>query len=148
MMGAVARRGRGRGSEDGAAAVEFALVVPVLVLLLFGIISYGYMLSVRQAITQATAEGARAGAVTQPASGTSPEDAAIAAVNRSLDGFGLTCASPGMQCEAAPPAACDGGSARCVSVTVNYAYAAHDPLDIPFVPMPENLRFTARAEVN
>ncbi len=30
-----------RGADQGAAAVEFALVVPILVILLFGIIDYG-----------------------------------------------------------------------------------------------------------
>ena len=51
-------------SERGAAAVEFALVVPLLLLLIFGIISYGMMLSFRQGLTQAASEGARAAAVT------------------------------------------------------------------------------------
>ncbi len=46
--------------ERGAAAVEFALVVPLLLTLVFGIISYGYLLSFRQSLSQAAAEGARA----------------------------------------------------------------------------------------
>ena len=56
------RARRERGSR-GAAAVEFALLVPIVLLLLFGIISYGYMLSFRQAMSQGASEGARAGAV-------------------------------------------------------------------------------------
>jgi Flp pilus assembly pilin Flp len=37
--------GRLRGRDDGAAAVEFALVLPILVLILFGIIDYGLFFS-------------------------------------------------------------------------------------------------------
>ena len=49
--------------DRGAAAVEFALISPMLLLLVFGIVTYGYMLSFRQAIGQGAAEGARAAAV-------------------------------------------------------------------------------------
>lgn len=38
-------RARRRHSDDGAAAVEFALVLPILVLILFGIIDYGLYFS-------------------------------------------------------------------------------------------------------
>ena len=44
---------RGRKDERGAVLVEFALIVPVLLALVFGIISYGYMLSYRQGLSQA-----------------------------------------------------------------------------------------------
>ena len=54
------REGRRRRTESGAAAVEFALVLPLLVVLVLGIISYGVMLSFRQTLSQATTEGARA----------------------------------------------------------------------------------------
>lgn len=136
---------RTRRSEDGAAAVEFALVLIPLCLILFGIISYGYMLSVRQALTQAAAEGARAAAVAQGG-----DDAATAAarsaVERSMDGFGLDCGSAGMTCTASPPATC--GDAQCVTVTVSYQYDDNEPLQIPMIPMPKTLSFTSTAEVN
>ena len=51
------RRADARG-ERGAVAVEFALVLPLVLVLLFGIIGYGFMLSFRQGISQAAAEGA------------------------------------------------------------------------------------------
>lgn len=40
--------------------VEFAFVVSLLLLLLFGLITFGLLLAVRQTLTQAAAEGARA----------------------------------------------------------------------------------------
>ncbi len=77
--------------SNGAAAVEFALVLPLLMLLLFGIISYGVMLSFRQSLSQAAAEGARAAAVTFVEGQKQSE--AYSSVNEALDSFGVTCAS-------------------------------------------------------
>ena len=49
--------------QRGAAAIEFAIVLPVLVLLLFGTIEFGLLLFNKQVITNASREGARAGIV-------------------------------------------------------------------------------------
>jgi Flp pilus assembly protein TadG len=49
--------------EDGAAAVEFALVLPILIVLVFGIIEFGLALYNKEVITNASREGARAGIV-------------------------------------------------------------------------------------
>ena len=49
--------------QRGAAAVEFAIVLPVLVLLLFGSIEFGLLLYNQQVMTNASREGARAGIV-------------------------------------------------------------------------------------
>lgn len=49
--------------QKGVAAVEFAIVAPLLFLLIFGIISYGIMLYNQALITNATRTGARAGIV-------------------------------------------------------------------------------------
>ena len=48
-----------RKKRCGAAAVEFAIVAPVLLLLVFGMIEYGRMVMVQQVITNASREGAR-----------------------------------------------------------------------------------------
>ena len=50
------RRQRGR---PGAAAVEFALVAPLLVMLVLGMIEFGRMMMVEQILTNAAREGAR-----------------------------------------------------------------------------------------
>ncbi len=51
--------------QRGAAALEFAIVLPVLVLLLFGTIEFGLLLYNQQVITNASREGARFGIVAQ-----------------------------------------------------------------------------------
>jgi Flp pilus assembly protein TadG len=50
--------------ERGASAVEFALVTPLLFMLLFGLISTGMTFSDHLAATNATREGSRYGAAT------------------------------------------------------------------------------------
>lgn len=47
----------------GASAVEFALVLPVLLLLLFGILQFGVTLAALQGLEAATREGARLAAL-------------------------------------------------------------------------------------
>jgi Flp pilus assembly protein TadG len=51
-------RGNGK-SRQGAAVVEFAVVAPVLIMFLLGIIECGRMVMVQQALTTAVREGAR-----------------------------------------------------------------------------------------
>lgn len=46
-------------SEKGQAAVEFALVLPILLLLIFGIIDFGRVLYTKNALTSLSQEAAR-----------------------------------------------------------------------------------------
>lgn len=56
--------GRSRG-EDGAAAVEFSLVLTLIVLLVFGIVQFGTALNKYQGMQASAREGARFGARSQ-----------------------------------------------------------------------------------
>lgn len=69
------RQGFGR-NEDGAVAVEFALVLPVLAMLLLGVLTSGISLSHSLGLTNAVREGARFGAIAPypPASGNWADD--------------------------------------------------------------------------
>jgi Flp pilus assembly protein TadG len=49
----------GKKVRRAAAAVELAVVTPVLLTMLFGIIEFGWIFTVRQALTTAAREGAR-----------------------------------------------------------------------------------------
>jgi Flp pilus assembly protein TadG len=57
-----ASRSRGERAR-GAAAVEFALVLPVLMLLCLGAIEWGFHFFQREIIVNAAREGARAGSI-------------------------------------------------------------------------------------
>jgi hypothetical protein len=67
MSNQTQRNGRRARGEGGAALVEFALIVPLVFALLFGVFTGGISLSRKNAMTNAVREGARFGA-------TLPED--------------------------------------------------------------------------
>lgn len=50
-------------SQKGASAVEFGIILPVLIAILFGIMEFGILMYNQQMITNASREGARAGIV-------------------------------------------------------------------------------------
>jgi len=52
-------------NERGVSAVEFAIVLPLLILVLFGIIEFSLILYDKAMLTNASREGARAGIVAQ-----------------------------------------------------------------------------------
>lgn len=76
-----------RLSERGAVAAEFALLLPVLLMILFGIIEFGMIMYSREVVTNAAREGARAGIVQGPPKRTVGEIVAIA--NNYLTGTGI-----------------------------------------------------------
>lgn len=138
------------GTERGAAAVEFALVVPLLLLLVFGIIQYGYMLSFRQALSQAAAEGARAAAVAPSAlTAAQKQDAAGNAVQQALDSYDVTCGSSVMTCAITIIPCPQDTTKDCAQVALSYDYGERPLMPkVPFVPVPDTLSYTAVAEVS
>jgi Flp pilus assembly protein TadG len=57
------KRAARRGRDRGAAAVELALLLPILLLVVFAIIDFGRMMNAQIALTEAAREGARADAI-------------------------------------------------------------------------------------
>ena len=98
------------GSDRGAAAVEFALVFPILILVLIGIIEYGSVFNTQLMLTSAAREGARTMAVTGDAA-----QARTAVINAAV---GL---SPALTAAniVVTPSSCS--STTNVSVTIDYA---------------------------
>lgn len=58
-MHRLARRLRDADRTRGAAAVEFAIVLTLLLMIVFGIIDFGRALNAQETLTQAAREGAR-----------------------------------------------------------------------------------------
>ena len=54
---------RGMFSEKGIAAIEFALFIPLLVVLLMGIIDFGMLMTNQAGLVNASREGARSGII-------------------------------------------------------------------------------------
>jgi Flp pilus assembly protein TadG len=61
------RRGVSRRGERGQALAEFALVLPLVLLFIAGIIEMGRAWNIKQAVTDAAREGARYAVVQDPA---------------------------------------------------------------------------------
>ncbi len=105
-----ARRGLAR---RGAAVVEFAVLAPLLFLLIFGMIEYGRMVMVQQLITNASREGARVAILEG-----STDAQVIDAVQEHVGG-GVPIADADV--EIATEAIAGGGEAKTVTVGVNFA---------------------------
>jgi Flp pilus assembly protein TadG len=108
---------RARG-EDGATLVEFALIVPVLLLLVFGIIEYGVAFNASSNVNQSARAGGRAAAILS----TDPElefnAAAAAAVGLSIDpssiqGTPQVCVGPVLGTDTNP---CDNPNTEILSL--------------------------------
>ena len=105
--------------QKGAAAVEFAIVLPMLVLLVFGTIEFGLMFFNKQVVTNASREGARAGIAFAP---TPLDDSGIAGVVNTYCASNLITFG---SATAAATAVSRGGSGTAgdpLTVTVNYPY--------------------------
>lgn len=70
---------RSRRGETGAAALEFAILLPLLLLLIYGMFVYSYMFVVQEAITFAAQEAAEAAVKVDPAQDADDYDAAVRA---------------------------------------------------------------------
>ena len=129
-------------------------------LLVFGVISYGYMLSFRQALSQGAAEGARGRGVAVPERA-DKETAALDAINDALDvdAYGVTCPAPprvGLKKDAATVGTCSVTTRRatdptkdCVTVSLDYATRKSADPQLPRrrVARPCHLDYDATAEV-
>jgi len=101
--------------ERGATAIEFALLFPLLMLIVFGIIDFGRALNAQITLTQAAREGARLDAVGQP-NGTVVAQTQAAATGLSPVNVAETACVPGA-----------GPTANAV-VTVSYSFNFVTPI--------------------
>lgn len=136
---------RRRRDERGAEAVEFALVVPILVLIVFGIIVYGMVFAQSLSLSNAARQAARSGVVqgtTCAQIGTLAQDASS---TMGMNGASATVLIRRGASDGAATAACTGGGTvqPCstqpvgTNIYVTLTYAA-TPI-VPFVPAPSQL---------
>ena len=109
--------------RKGAAAVEFAIIAPLLFTIIFGIIEFGLLFFDKQVITNASREGARYGILWSP---TRPTDAEITArvltyTANHLVTFGASSTLPTVAISR-PDGAWPGTSGDFLTVTVTYPY--------------------------
>jgi Flp pilus assembly pilin Flp len=99
-----------RHREEGASAVEFALILPLLIVLVFGVLYGGIVLNDQLSVTQAAREGARFGATLPiPAGQTVPDANWYTAVRTRAEAASAgTLGAQGFVCAWFIP---DGGSA-------------------------------------
>jgi Flp pilus assembly protein TadG len=101
--------------EEGAAAVEFALLLPLLILILFGIIEFGLVLYNQEVITNASREGARYGIVIGSPRPTGGQIQGV--VSTYLTNAGLTAGDASVSVTGA-----QGASGSDLTVSVTYPY--------------------------
>jgi Flp pilus assembly protein TadG len=123
---------RTRTDGGGQALTEFALVLPILLLMLFGLIDIGRYVYLANALNQASREGARVGSVagwnvTCPAAGETRETCIIATVTGRIAG-GAGAPAVTASCErqtgggviTVPASDCQGTDLLSVQSTVGY----------------------------
>jgi Flp pilus assembly protein TadG len=104
---------RETSSQRGAAAVEFAIVLPLLVSIVLGTIDWGYYFFVQQVVTNAAREGARVGTLYDPAL---PESEALALAD-AQDTAKAYLGGAGLELAGATALAEPAGNAIVVTVT-------------------------------
>jgi Flp pilus assembly protein TadG len=119
--------------EDGAAAVEFAIVAILLLTIVFGIIQYGIFFERYNALVSSARDGARVAAVRGTQSAVKTE--VVAATP-----FTINCAGgSGSACVSVAPATdppCSSLNAGLADATVSVSYRWQPPL--PFIPVPSS----------
>lgn len=110
-----------RASERGAVAVEFAILAPLLIMLLLGIMEFGRAYNVQVSLSNAAREGVRVMAISndQTAAKTAAKNAA-ASLNPGLADTNFTFS----------PASCTSGAQ--MSVTIKYTLSTLTGIAGPF----------------
>lgn len=131
-------RARLRRDERGAAALEFALILPVFLLIIYGALSFGLAMSVQSSLNQAAAEGARAAVGATDSTYQSVAQAAAQARVTATVG-----AANGKYAVVTPSGPYVCGTGTCVRITISYPYSTH-----PVIPAAPGLGLILPATLN
>jgi Flp pilus assembly protein TadG len=105
--------------QRGASAIEFAIVLPVLLALLFGIIEFSILFYDKAVITNASREGARAGIAFAP---TPLDDVGIAGVVNTYCASNLITFGSATAATTTVSRGGSGSAGDPLTVTVHYPY--------------------------
>ena len=120
-------------NDRGAAAVEFALVVPIFLLLVFGIINFGWLFGQNLALSNAARQAARFGVVqSNDCNAVKSQAISAAAPLVSISASDVSVSSPTAAACSGATKAC-AGSAPDANVTVTLTYTAQVPVG-GFIP--------------
>ncbi|MEA2696600.1 MAG: hypothetical protein QOI66_871 [Myxococcales bacterium] len=126
------RRLAKRDGRRGAAAVEFALVLPLFVAVLFGVIEYGWVFYQHFGVASAVRDGLRVGATVPQNANPDPKTTAVKRTQDLLAGVGINAASVTINAKYF-------GSSPSKTLTIS-ATMPYKPL-IGFVPVPANISY-------
>ncbi len=127
---------RSRKSQRGAAALEFALVAPVLIMLVFGIVEFGTVMTTQAVVANAAREGSRSAALGgNTFQAQAATEAAIAAMPGATDSGTIVVVT----CKTASGSACSLDDATVdtggtVTVTLTYVHTWLAPVVLGFDP--------------
>ena len=116
-------------AQGGASAVEFALMLPLFLAFIFGIVVFGSYLAMVHGVQQLAAEAARSSV----AGMTDTERNSLATSYVAANASTYPLLVPGNLTVSAAPSA---GNANVYVVTVNYNAAGNFIYHLPFVPAP------------
>jgi Flp pilus assembly protein TadG len=122
-------------NERGTALVEFALIAPLLFLLLFGVIEFGRVLNYYNDLTQLSGQGARAAVVSR-----NPDGSAVGTANADCPANSQT-----IQCQLAKTYPTDGELKNGISVCLG-TMAADGTITAPTSPPAVGAPITIRTK--
>ena len=80
---------RRRGGDQGSVTVEFVLVLPVLLLILFSLIDFGRLMHAKLQLAEAAREGARAAALQTGEDATNTVDALVGGMKTNMTPYDI-----------------------------------------------------------
>jgi Flp pilus assembly protein TadG len=130
--------------QDGVAAVEFAIVAMVFMVILFGILTYGFIFGLDQSMNHAAEEGARA-AISKTTEADAITHAHDTALSR-LSWLGSNIQSSDIVASVADCA--NDITVRCITVTITYPWDTRPVIPkFPGLPVPTQMQAVAVVEL-
>jgi Flp pilus assembly protein TadG len=124
------------------------LVLPIFLLLLFGIVQYGTIFLVRNQMTEAASDAARAAVAAGQAQAQTIAQNAVG-TDLDNDGAGLVpvnCGNSALTCTASILATCPNAPSayQCLQVNITYNYSQRPVIPtMPFLPAPSTITATS-----